>query len=101
MYTTTLIKHRFDNIITSKIHYLPLTDSSVCVDDVKSSYYNKIIDSSMIVKKDWLSAEQMREIPVYQFGAVIQHNTNPTLPGAGSCIICIYGATQQQVQQVA
>ncbi len=76
----------FDEKSTNKLTYFPLTDASVCVDDVKSIYYNQLIDSANMTKKDWNSGEQMRQVPHYQFGAVVQYNANPITRGAGSCI---------------
>jgi L,D-peptidoglycan transpeptidase YkuD (ErfK/YbiS/YcfS/YnhG family) len=70
----------------NKINYFPLTDKSICVDDVKSNYYNQLIDSANIPQKDWNSGEQMRQTPLYKLGAMVQYNTNPVTPGAGSCI---------------
>ncbi len=70
----------------NKINYFPLNETSVCVDDVKSTYYNQVIDSAKIAKIDWNSGEQMRQVPHYQFGAVVQYNVSPKTPGAGSCI---------------
>lgn len=76
----------FDEKSNNKISYFPLTDTSVCVDDVKSTYYNQLIDSASVLKKDWNSGEQMRQVPQYKFGAVVQYNKAPETPGAGSCI---------------
>lgn len=64
----------------------PIKDTTVCVDDVNSIYYNQIIDSANVIKHDWHSGEQMRQIPLYNRGAVIQYNTAPIIRGAGSCI---------------
>jgi D-alanyl-D-alanine dipeptidase len=68
------------------INYLQLIPSSVCVDDVKSTYYNQLIDSDKVAHKDWNSGEQMREVAGYKLGAVIQYNDYPVTKGAGSCI---------------
>jgi len=76
----------FNEKSNNKISYFPLTDTSVCVDDVKSTYYNQLIDSASVPKKDWDSGEQMRQVPQYKFGVVVQYNTAPETPGAGSCI---------------
>jgi len=69
-----------------KADYFLLTNTSVCVDDVKSIYYNQLIDGSKVTQKDWNSGEQMRQVPQYKLGAMIQYNTTPVVPGAGSCI---------------
>lgn len=71
-----------------KIHipYQFLSETSVCVDDAKSKYYNQIINTTSIIKRDWNSGEQMKQIPQYKLGAVIEYNTNSPLANAGSCI---------------
>jgi D-alanyl-D-alanine dipeptidase len=56
------------------------------VDDPGSRYYNQIVDRSRISNPDWKSSEKMREIDEYVFGVVVAHNSNPAMPGAGSCI---------------
>jgi D-alanyl-D-alanine dipeptidase len=76
----------FDEKNNNKLAYFPLTDASVCVDDVKSTYYNQLIEGSNVSKKDWNSGEQMRQVPNYKLGAVVQYNTKPITAGAGSCI---------------
>lgn len=71
-----------------KLHlpYMMLSENTFCVDDQSSRFYNKIIDTSKIAQHDWNSGEQMRENPHYLMGAVIQYNSKPIKPGAGSCI---------------
>lgn len=67
--------------------YLSVTPAWVCVDDVKSRFYNAVIDGSKVEGKDWKSAETMRRNDeMYRWGIVVEHNTSPTLPGEGSCI---------------
>lgn len=60
-----------------------------CVDDVNSSYYNKIVDATK-VKRDYHSFEHMK-FPknYYEYGIVVNHNhidEAGAVPGAGSCI---------------
>jgi D-alanyl-D-alanine dipeptidase len=69
-----------------KLDYFPLTDTSVCVDDTKSNYYNQLIDSAKIPTVDWNSGEQMHQVPGYEMGSMIQYNTENPVRGAGSCI---------------
>jgi L,D-peptidoglycan transpeptidase YkuD (ErfK/YbiS/YcfS/YnhG family) len=65
--------------------YTPLTESWRCVDDPKSQYYNRVLDSAGLAM-DWSSAEDMWGIgPLYDLLVVIEHNV-PAAPGAGSCI---------------
>ena len=80
-----------------KMPYLNLTPSIECVDDTGSKYYNRIVDRS-VVAADWNSSEHMRNVGVYRWGIVIDHNgidhngivtednTNPPEPGGGSCV---------------
>ncbi|MBS0289615.1 MAG: L,D-transpeptidase family protein [Proteobacteria bacterium] len=65
--------------------YIQVDDNIICVDDPKSRYYNRIIDSSKIRNPDWDSKEEMRKIPNYQYGLVIQYN-NQQRSENGSCI---------------
>ncbi len=70
----------------TQIPYQPLTASVEGVDDPDSRYYNRIVDSAGLTKKDWKSAETMlREDGIYRWGVFVAHNPEP-LPGSGSCI---------------
>ena len=66
--------------------YIPLTDSTECVDDVKSQHYAHIVDRARVPKVDWDSSEKMRQIDVYHLGMVVDYNVANTVPGNGSCI---------------
>ena len=56
------------------------------VDDVKSKYYNQIVDEAAVPDKDWDSAEIMRrDDGAYEIGLLIDHNADH-VAGAGSCI---------------
>jgi D-alanyl-D-alanine dipeptidase len=76
----------FDEKSSFQISYFPLTDTSICVDDEKSRYYNQLIDSSNAIKMDWRSGEKMRTVPLYEHGAVVQYNQPHPVIGGGSCI---------------
>ena len=68
-----------------KLPYTALTPSIIGVDDVKSRYYNQIVDNTK-VERDWDSNEAMvRHDKLYEWGAFIAHNPACT-PGLGSCI---------------
>ncbi|MDX2152496.1 MAG: L,D-transpeptidase family protein [Bryobacteraceae bacterium] len=67
-----------------QLPYRPLTSQTRCVDDPRSSHYNRILEETP-ANKDWTSAEEML-IPDYKWGAVISYNTGRPTPGAGSCI---------------
>lgn len=75
------------NTIGIKLPYLPITNTTVCVDDLKSPYYNQIINSAQVAKTSWNSGEQMQEkVPQYTWGVTVNYNTSKPIPGAGSCI---------------
>ena len=73
-----------------KIPYRQTTVSDYFVDDVSSPDYNRWIHlpgEITLAKDRWKSFEKMRRDDLlYEFGAVINHNTTPTEPGAGSAI---------------
>jgi D-alanyl-D-alanine dipeptidase len=76
-----------------KMPYLNLSPSIECVDDVRSKYYNRIVDRS-VVAPDWDSSEKMRNTgESYRWGIVIDHNgivterdSSRPVPGGGSCV---------------
>jgi D-alanyl-D-alanine dipeptidase len=64
-----------------------LGDSTECVDDVKSSHYNKIVDRLKVGNFDWQSSEKMLAVGAeYELGVFVAHNTYPVNNGGGSCI---------------
>jgi D-alanyl-D-alanine dipeptidase len=69
----------------SRMPYVQITENTECVDDVKSSSYNKVTDRSATPHPDWDSAEKMRTIDVYRLLGVVDYNDHK-VPGAGSCI---------------
>ena len=69
----------------SKLPYLSLTSSVECVDDTKSKFYNRVVDRSSVAP-DWSSSEHMRNVDLYHWGIVVDHNDHPAVPGGGSCI---------------
>ncbi len=72
--------------IKSKMNSLKVDRKTFCVDDIKSSYYNQIVNSDT-VEKDWNSAETMRmKSDVYKYGIFVDYNVKPAAPGKGSCI---------------
>jgi D-alanyl-D-alanine dipeptidase len=69
----------------ARVSYAALDDSWVCVDDPRSSRYNRVFDAAGVMK-DWSSAETMRRADeLYRWVVVVDHNADAT-PGAGSCI---------------
>lgn len=76
-----------DSVPGVAMPYIPLDSLMVCVDDPTSTYYNKVVDRSRVIEKDWNSAERMRLSGVwYRWGVIVDHNSDPRVPGAGSCI---------------
>ena len=66
--------------------YVQATPELRCVDDPKSRHYNRIV-STADTAIDWQSAEYMRrQDELYAIAIVVEHNTEQTEPGAGSCI---------------
>lgn len=78
----------FTNIsaIDTKLSYIPVSKTTLCVDDPESHFYNKIVDSKQILMKDWKSAEQMRNYNYYKHGLIIGYNNKKSTQKAGSCI---------------
>ena len=75
----------FDTTAGTKMPYKKLRDTTECVDDVQSQYYNEIVDRDPSSPVDWKISEKIRAVEQYRRGAVVLHNVPPT-PGGGSCI---------------
>jgi len=70
-----------------KMPYLGITDSTQCVDDVNSKFYNRLVDHQAVSQPDWNSNEDMhRKDDLYQWGLIVEYNSDPPVPGRGSCI---------------
>jgi L,D-peptidoglycan transpeptidase YkuD (ErfK/YbiS/YcfS/YnhG family) len=71
----------------AKMSYLCATNDLKAIDDPVSAHYNRIVDQSLVAQPDWTSCEDMlRTDQCYAVGAVVAHNAEPPVPGAGSCI---------------
>jgi D-alanyl-D-alanine dipeptidase len=69
-----------------KLPYIKLTESVECVDDVKSSNYNLIVDKNKVGAIDWKSSEKMLAVgEQYDLGVFVAHNSERQA-GGGSCI---------------
>jgi L,D-peptidoglycan transpeptidase YkuD (ErfK/YbiS/YcfS/YnhG family) len=69
-----------------KMSYIRLTPTVECVDDTASHFYNRIVDRATVTP-DWNSSEKMASAgTAYIWGAVIDHDANPPVPGVGSCV---------------
>lgn len=67
------------------LKYKQITKNMYWVDDLKSRYYNQLVDISK-VKKDWQSAEHLIDYPI-QYEYLIEIKTNPNnIKGQGSAI---------------
>ena len=70
-----------------KLPYLKLGEFTECVDDVKSTHYNKIVNRMQVGNFDWKSSEKMLAVGAeYDLGIFVAHNRNPVNRGGGSCI---------------
>jgi L,D-peptidoglycan transpeptidase YkuD (ErfK/YbiS/YcfS/YnhG family) len=70
----------------AKLPYRHATADLKAIDDPASAHYNRIVDQTE-VRPDWASAEDMRRGDQrYAVGAVVAHNSERPVPGAGSCI---------------
>ncbi len=70
-----------------KIPFTKLEQYTECVDDVKSSHYNKIVNRMQVGMFDWESSEKMLAVGTqYDLGVFVAHNSNPINKGGGSCI---------------
>jgi zinc D-Ala-D-Ala dipeptidase len=70
-----------------KLTYIPVTPTLLCVDDSKSRYYGKIIDTSKIAAKDWNSGEVLINYKQdYIKGIVVKYNIEGNMSHGGSCI---------------
>lgn len=67
----------------TKLRYRQATDDDFWVDDVDSAQYNRWVTG----KPQASSFEEMRRRDhLYTYGAVIEYNTDPIIPGKGSAI---------------
>ncbi len=70
-----------------KLPFTQLEEFTECVDDTKSSHYNKIVNRMQVGNFDWQSSEKMLAVGAeYDLGVVVAHNSKPVIKGAGSCI---------------
>lgn len=75
-----------ETMASVQLPYRQATPTLLCVDDTNSRYYNRMIDKKQVTT-DWKSCEEMRRPDnQYRMGIVIDHNTDPVVPGDGSCI---------------
>jgi Uncharacterized protein conserved in bacteria len=67
--------------------YTKLKEFTECVDDVKSSHYNTIVNRIQVGNFDWNSSEKMLAVGAqYDRGIFVGYNSFPPVRGNGSCI---------------
>lgn len=66
--------------------YTKLDQYTECVDDVKSRFYNRIVNRMQVGSFDWKSSERMFTIDQYDLGVFVAYNSYPVEKGRGSCI---------------
>lgn len=72
---------------TLRNRYVRVQNDTLCIADSYSRYYNQIVNAKTIPSPDWSVAEQMlRSDNLYELGEFVEVNSNPALPGRGSCI---------------
>jgi D-alanyl-D-alanine dipeptidase len=70
----------------TRLPYRTATPMLRCVDDVRSAFYNQLVDEAEVTK-DWSSAEMMRRADdLYRLVVWVGHNDAPAVAGSGSCI---------------
>lgn len=70
-----------------ELPYTRLEEFTECVDDTKSSHYNKLVNRMQVGNYDWDSSEKMLAIgEQYDLGVFVAHNSSPVNRGGGSCI---------------
>jgi D-alanyl-D-alanine dipeptidase len=71
----------------TRLLYAQTNKEWLWVDDPASRYYNQMVQKKTITMPDWNSYEEMRrDDNLYQWLLVVEHNLQPSVPGAGSCI---------------
>jgi L,D-peptidoglycan transpeptidase YkuD (ErfK/YbiS/YcfS/YnhG family) len=70
-----------------ELPYTKLDQSTECVDDTKSSFYNRIVNRMQVGNFDWKSSEKMLAVgDQYALGLFVAYNSFPVEKGRGSCI---------------
>ena len=70
-----------------ELPYTKLDKFTECVDDVKSHFYNRIVNRMQVGNFDWKSSEKMLAVgDQYGLGVFVAYNSFPVERGRGSCI---------------
>jgi len=71
-----------------ELPYTRLDQFSECVDDVKSRFYNRLVNRMQVGNYDWKSSEKMLAVgDQYALGIFVGYNSFPVEKGRGSCIL--------------
>jgi L,D-peptidoglycan transpeptidase YkuD (ErfK/YbiS/YcfS/YnhG family) len=71
----------------SRLPFTKLDEFTECVDDLDSTFYNKIVNRMHVGNFDWKSSEKMLAVgPQYDLGVFVAYNSFPVVRGNGSCI---------------
>jgi L,D-peptidoglycan transpeptidase YkuD (ErfK/YbiS/YcfS/YnhG family) len=66
--------------------YRALTNSMEGIDDPKSRFYNRLVDTRKVKSRDWNHSEKVSASnPMFRWCVAVKHNWKQR-PGAGSCI---------------
>lgn len=69
-----------------ELPYTKLDANTECVDDVRSTFYNRLVNRMHVGNFDWKSSEKMLTIEQYELGVFVAYNSYPVEKGRGSCI---------------
>jgi L,D-peptidoglycan transpeptidase YkuD (ErfK/YbiS/YcfS/YnhG family) len=66
------------------LHSLP---STYCVEEVRSDYYNQIVDSNEVKQGAWQKWSELRRTDgLFDWGVIVRQNAPETMKAAGSCV---------------
>lgn len=70
-----------------RMPFKKVDSTDICVDDVHSAYYNTLVKTDTLSKKDWNSFEHMKaNDDSYEYGVWVKYNSDKIFSGDGSCI---------------
>lgn len=73
--------------VKTALPYTKIEEYTECVDDVKSSHYNTIVNRMQVGNFDWNSSEKMLAVGAqYDRAIFVGYNSYPPVRGNGSCI---------------
>jgi D-alanyl-D-alanine dipeptidase len=77
----------FGTAAETAMPFTNLEEFTECVDDVKSSHYNTVVNRMKVGNFDWHSSEKMLAVGgQYERGVFVAYNSFPAVKGNGSCI---------------